>query len=238
MPNINFVPDDYVQSNESRRANLMCLVLFSVVMAALGGSFVTIKIRQKACNAEETLVNAKMARMQESIQKFEELQTRRKEMMKTALTTAELLEPVPRSVLLASLTNNLPAGASLTKLSVVQKDPEGQGNRRRRGNANRYQASKGSAGAGGKISSEQSLETHMEIEGMAPSDIQVAEYIRGLGNSILLTNVALVESAEKMVDDTSFRHFKLTAMLAGEVHLTKEDIDEIRSKAENSMYQF
>jgi len=28
MPNINFVPDDYVQSNESRRANLMCLVLF------------------------------------------------------------------------------------------------------------------------------------------------------------------------------------------------------------------
>ena len=48
MPNINFVPDDYVQSNESRRANLMCLVLLSVVMAGLGGSFVTIKIRQGA----------------------------------------------------------------------------------------------------------------------------------------------------------------------------------------------
>jgi len=37
MSNINFVPDDYVQGNESRRANLMCLVLFSVVMAVLGG---------------------------------------------------------------------------------------------------------------------------------------------------------------------------------------------------------
>ena len=75
MSNINFVPDDYVQSNESRRANLMCLVLFSVVMAALGGTFVTIKIRQKACSAEESLVNAKMARMQEAIDKFEELQS-------------------------------------------------------------------------------------------------------------------------------------------------------------------
>ena len=37
MLNINFVPDDYVQSNVSRRTNLMYLVLFSVVMAGLGG---------------------------------------------------------------------------------------------------------------------------------------------------------------------------------------------------------
>ena len=49
MLNINFVPDDYVQSGESRRTNLMCLVLVVLVMAALGGSFVTIKIRQRAC---------------------------------------------------------------------------------------------------------------------------------------------------------------------------------------------
>ena len=237
MSNINFVPDDYVQSNESRRANLMCLVLFSVVMAALGGSFVTIKIRQKACRAEEELVNTKMARMQESIQKFEELQARRKEMMKTALTTAELLEPVPRSVLLASLTNNLPAGASLVKLNLIQKDPEGRGNRRRR-SGNRYQGAKGQGDANAKLSPEQRLETHMDIEGMAPSDLQLADYIEHLERSVLLDNVALVESAEKKVDDTSYRYFKLTAMLAKEVHLTKEDIDDIRAKAESSVYQF
>ena len=239
MSNINFVPDDYVQSNESRRANLMCLVLFSVVMAALGGSFVTIKMRQKACSAEESLVNAKMARMQESIQKFEELQTRRKEMMKTALTTAELLEPIPRSVLLASLTNNLPAGASLVDLTVIQKDPTGGKTNRRRSSSNKYSKSKAQeSDAAGKLSPEQRLETHMEIQGMAPSDLQVAEYIERLGNSILLENIALVESAEKVIDGTSFRHFKLTADLARQVHLTKEDIDEIRSKAENSVYQF
>jgi len=238
MSNINFVPDDYVQSNESRRANLMCLVLFSVVMAALGGTFVTIKIRQKACSAEESLVNAKMARMQEAIDKFEELQSRRKEMMKTALTTAELLEPVPRSVLLASLTNNLPAGVSLVDLTLIQKDPQGKSNNRGR-RSNKYKASQSSGkkdGAG--TSREQRLVTNMDIQGMAPSDLQVAEYIERLGNSILLDNVALVESVEKVIDGTSFRHFKLTAMLAREVHLTKEDVDEIRSKAENSVYHF
>lgn len=241
MPNINFVPDDYVQSSESRRANLMCLVLFSVVMAALGGSFVAIKIRQRVCGTEEALVNAKMARMQESIKKFEELQAKRKEMMKTALTTAELIEPVPRSVLLASLTNTLPVGVCLVKLDVRQAEPAKENPRGSKSSPNKYeaaQAKKGDEATTARLSAEQKLTTHMDIEGMAPSDIQVAEYIRRLGNSVLLENVALVESAEKMVEGTSFRHFKLKAMLAQEVHLTKEDVDEIRARAEHSVYQF
>lgn len=238
MSNINFVPDDYVQSNESRRANLMCLVLFSVVMAALGGSHVTIKIRERACGAEESLVNAKMVRMQESIKQFEELQSKRKEMMKTALTTAELIEPIPRSVLLASLTNTLPPGVSLVKLNVIQKEAS-KGASRSRTTRSRYEAAQArNADATGRFSAEESLETHMDIEGIAPSDIQVADYIKRLDNSVLLENVALVESAEKKVEDASFRHFKLKLTLMGEVHLTKEDVDEIRAQAEHSVYQF
>jgi Tfp pilus assembly protein PilN len=239
MSNINFVPDDYVQSNESRRANLMCLVLFSVVMAALGGSFVTIKIRQRACSAEESLVTAKMTRMQESIKKFEELQTKRKEMMRTALTTAELLEPVPRSVVLASLTNNLPAGVSLLKVNLLQKEMS------RAAQAvaakTKYQAAQEQQSGSemeSKISTEKLIETHLEIEGMSPSDLQVAAYIERLSNSILLTSVALVESTEKKVDDTAFRQFKLTATLRPEVHLTKEDVEDIKAKAASSVYQF
>jgi Tfp pilus assembly protein PilN len=237
MSNINFVPDDYVQNNESRRANLMCLVLFSVVMAGLGGSFMTIKIRQRACSAEEALVNAKMTRMQESINKFEELQTKRKEMMRTALTTAELLEPVPRSVVLATLTNNLPAGVSLLKVNLIQKEPSKTA--RAIAAKTRYQAAQEQAAEPEfKPSPERQYETHMEIEGMAPSDLQVAAYIERLGNSALLNEVALVESKEKKVDDTSFREFKLTAMLSPEVHLTKDDVDQIRAKAAHSVYQF
>jgi Tfp pilus assembly protein PilN len=238
MSNINFVPDDYIQSSESRRANLMCLVLFSVVMAALGGSFVTIKIRQRACGAQEALVNAKMTRMEESIKKFEELQTKRKEMMRTALTTAELLEPIPRSVLLASLTNSLPPGVSLVKLGMIQK--EGARSTTDKTVRAKYEAApgKGSAEPDAKPSAEKLLEMRMEIEGIAPSDLQVAAYIEHLGNSSLLDNVALVESKEKKIEDTPFRLFKLTALLRREVHLTKEDIDRIRTRAEQSVYQF
>ena len=109
MLNINFVPDDYIKSSESRRTNLMYLVLLLVVMAALGGSFMSIKIRGRALDARERIVNAKLTEAQVAIRQFEELQAKRKAMMNTALTTTELLEPVPRSVLLASLINNLPS---------------------------------------------------------------------------------------------------------------------------------
>jgi len=82
------------------------------------------------------------------------------------------------------------------------------------------------------------LTTRLEIEGLAPSDLQVAAYIEHLGESLLVDNVALVESKEKKLGDVAFRQFKLTAQLNKEVHLTKEDIDEIRAQAEHSVHQF
>lgn len=238
MANINFVPDDYVQNTESSRTNLLYLVLFGVVMIALCGSFMTIKIRQRACGVKEQLVNTKMTKIQEAIKKFEELQTKRGEMMRTALTTSQLIEPVPRSVLLASLTNNLPQGVSLLKLGLLQKE---SGRSPQSAPTSKYQSkqAKNAAGNAQQFSQESLLETHIDIEGVAPSDLQVAEFIKRMGNSSLLDNVALVESKEHEVEDgTMFRRFKLTAMLKKEVHLTREDVKNIRDEAESAMWNF
>ncbi len=238
MANINFVPDDYVQSSESRRTNLVCLVLLMMVMAALGGSFMTIKIRQRACTAREALVGARTIRLKKSIRQFENLRAKRKAMMKTALTTAELLEPVPRSVLLASLTNNLPPGVSLLKVNLLQKEPKKAP--RPAAPTSKYKTAQARKNAppSARISQEKALETHIDIAGMAPSDLQVAAYIEHLSSSNLLDNVALVESKEYKVDDTTFRQFKLKAMLRQEVHLTSNDVDLIRDGAKESVYRF
>jgi len=232
MVNINFVPDDYIESTESRRTNLMYLVLFAVVMAALGGSFMTIKFRQQALNARERLVNSKLTQAAEAIAQFERLQERRKKMMKTALTTAELLEPVPRSVLLASLTNNLPAGVSLVKLDLVQEEPKQVAGAVR---TTKYQKTQAgiSSSEQAPVSREKLLETNIDIEGVAPSDRQVAAYIECLSASALLTNVALVESKEHKIEESVFRRFKLQAKLSKDVNLSKEDIQKIRARGEN-----
>lgn len=241
MVNVNFVPDDYAQGNECRRTNFMYVVLFAVMMIALGGSYAAVMIRQRSCMASERVVNDRLAKMQEAIQKFEELQGKRHEMMKTALTTAELIEPVPRSIVLASLTNNLPKGVSLSKLELIQKQPKAGS---RPTSTSKYEAAQaqktaqGGSNAGNEdtVNPEKSLETHIAIGGVAPSDLQVAAYIERLGKSTLVDTVALVESKEFKVEDNTFREFKLTAMLGKDVHLTKNDVEEIRQRAKNGVW--
>jgi Tfp pilus assembly protein PilN len=249
MLNINFVPDDYIQSTESKRTNLMYLALFAVVMVVLAGSFMTIKIRQRAFAAKEKAVSAKMLAAKEAIKKFEELQTKRKVMIKTALTTAELLEPVPRSVLLASVTNNLPPGVSLLHLKLVQKKPAGA---QRSAATSKYQAAqaKKQNQSRPKPSPEKLLETSIDIEGIAPSDLQVASYIEQLTASSLLDNVALVESkrhkrsassrapAGHAAEGETFRQFRLTAKLKKEVHLTSEDVEGIKTRGGEAARSF
>lgn len=228
MLNINLVPDDYIKRNETRRANMICLVLFVPVMAVLVALFVTIKVRQRVLVTREKLIDAKMAQAHEEIKQFEQLQAKRNAMWKRALTTAELLEPVSRSVLLASLTNNLPAGVSLLQLSAIQKEPT----KSRFQTTSKYgrARAKRTAAAGPKQSREKLLRMHIGIEGIAPSDIEVAAYIERLSSSKLLENVTLVESREREAEDTTFRQFKLTAMLKKDIQLTDEDIDKIRAK--------
>jgi len=237
MLNINFVPDDYIQSNESRRTNLMYLVLFVVVMTALGGTFVTIKISQRALDTKEKLVNEKMIKAKEAIKQFEELQTKRKVMIKAALTTAELIEPVQRSVLLASLTNNLPTGVSLLRLNLIQKEPKVTN---RSAATNSYQAAQAENATAdqSRVPQEKLLDTYIDIEGIAPSDLQVAAYIERLSGSILLENVALVESKEYQIEDATFRRFKLSTMLRKNIHLTKDDVKNIRDKGQESVLNF
>ncbi len=238
MGNINFVPDDYIQNNESRRVNFACVILFVIVMAAMIGSFAMIKVRQRECLEQEASVNARMSDLQEAIHQFEQLQVKRKEMMKTALMTAELIEPVPRTIVLAALTNNLPPGASLGTVHLKQEISKGHKNVP--STRNRYQAAKdkmqGKQPA--KLSPERQLETNIDIGGMAPTDLQVAAYIERLALSPLLERVALVESVEDTVDDNVLRNFKLTARLRREVHLTKDDVARIRSQAAKTIYNF
>ena len=239
MADVNFVPDDYVQSNELRRTNLMYLVLLAVVMTALVGSFATIKIRQRLLSAEEKVVDEQMAQAQVAIEQFEQLQTKRSAMWKTALTTAELLEPVPKSIILASLTNNLPTGVSLLRLKLIQKKPKLTRARRNvaAGSKSKYevQQAKKAAAAQPKTSPEKLLETHIDIKGIAPSDLEVAAYIERLGNSRLLDRVTLVESKEFKIQNSkfktteTFRQFELTAMLIKGGRLTDEDIQNVKA---------
>jgi Tfp pilus assembly protein PilN len=233
MVNINFVPDDYIQKRETMRTNLMYMVLFSVVLAALGGAFMVLKVRQRSINVQAQIINAKMAQAKEEITKLEDLQNKRKEMMEAALATAELIEPVPRTILLAELTNALPGGVSLRKIKLVEQQIAAA---KAKGGSSSYDKAKATAGnkkSEAKLPEVQLTKTNLEIEGIAPSDIQVAGYIAVLNSSTLLDNVTLVYSSELGKDESTYREFRLMATLKKDVHLSQSDIDGIRAKRQS-----
>ena len=244
MLKINFVPDDYIKNNDSRRTNLLYLALFGTVMLGLCGAFVTIKLRQRTYSDKEKFANSKMLEAHESLRQFEELQIKRKVMIKAALTTAELIEPMPRSILLASLTNKLPSGASLMQVKLVQKKPKTAPATQTTTSKYEQAQAKKSATPQPQVSQEKLLETHINIEGIAPSDIQVASYIERLGSSHLLENVALIESTEHKqrtvsVADSSLtpmRRFKLTAMLRKNIQLTEADLNRLRTECKTAAF--
>lgn len=122
MATINFVPNDYIQQRQSSRANLMYLTLLAALLGGIGVTFSVIKMRQSVVGRELAAINAKMMEAKEQITQLEELKTKGKTMMKSMVMTAELLEPVPRSVVLACLTNNMPSGVSLLEMQLVEKE--------------------------------------------------------------------------------------------------------------------
>lgn len=228
MSRVDFVPEEYIQQRESGKANFMYLLLFGAMMCGIGVTFSIIKVRQKAVAAELATVNAKMAQAGQQIAQLEQLKIKGKNVMKTMLMTSGLIEKVPRSIILACLTNNMPTGVSLLELKIEEKvitlkTPKPTAK------------TAGAAAAAAAVPPQKIIETMVDISGIAPSDIGVANYIARLSESILLDRVSLVESRERNIDDMKFRQFKLNAYIKRGILLTKEDISSIRRKQRETM---
>ena len=231
MAMINFVPDDYVQQRRASRSNVLYLMLLLAMLGAIGITFGFIKMRQRTVQTELAQLNSRMAEAQQQIAQLEELKTKSKTMMATMVMTAELLEPVPRSIILASLTNNLPSGVSLLDFALEEKEIQVYKPSAKNTTGSRYSKSNANAAAG---EPQKTITTNLQIKGIAPSDIQVAGFIARLSDAILFDEVSLVESKEIEIEKIKYREFRLKAIIRSGLALTKENIDNIREKREQA----
>ena len=231
MAMINFVPDDYVQQRRASRSNVLYLMLLLAMLGAIGITFGFIKMRQRAVQTELAQLNSRMAEAQQQIAQLEELKTKSQTMMKTMVMTAELLEAVPRSIILASLTNNLPSGVSLLDFGLEEKETQIYKSAAKNTTSSRYSKANATAAAS---EPQKTVSTNLQIKGIAPSDIQVAGFISRLNDAILFDDVSLVESKEIEIEKIKYRQFQLKAVIRSDLALTKENIDEIREKREQA----
>ena len=78
-------------------------------------------------------------------------------------------------------------------------------------------------------------ETTIEITGISPTDMQVAEFIANLNKSTLLAEVNLVYSEEHEVQEENVRKFKLEVILNSKARASEADVQMARKMGVQGM---
>jgi Tfp pilus assembly protein PilN len=224
MSTINLLPADYLHRRAQQRANVLCLILFGVVMAGVVGAAVVSEEQVRQVRATREQVNEQYRQASQLIARMQQLEGKKQEVIAKAQMASELLERVPRSYLLASLTNALPAGGSLTdvELSTTQAKtaaaaPVGK-NKFRSRTAQR----EGEKTSPAKTEREP-LKVSLTVTGLAQTDEQVAQFIANMKRNSLMASVDLLFSEEAEIDKIMARKFKVTMDLKPNAQVDAEE---------------
>src|SRR3954471_18723186 len=115
---LSFLPDDYLERKQRRRTNVICAILFCIVLGAIGSAFWVTEKSMREIDQQAVAVDQQYTEAAKKIEQFQELQEKQRTMAHQAELTASLLEKVPRSFLLAEITNGLPPGISLLDFNL------------------------------------------------------------------------------------------------------------------------
>ena len=212
MDNVDFLPEDYLHRKAQQRTNLLCLVLFFTVTAGVIAAFVVTEKRHAETLDLRDQVNSEFAEASKRLKQLKTMESQRATMMRKAEVTATLLERVPRSFLMAEITNSLPAGVSLIDFEMktqvkkmprqVKKQSKYEKRKRRKRGRNKVEEQKDEVEI-------PITEVLLELTGLAATDVQVAQFIATLGRSSLFEEIGLAFSEESKLEDELLRKFRV-----------------------------
>lgn len=214
IENTGFLPEDYLEKKMARRTNGLCLLLFAVVMAGVIGAFYVTDRKRQDVRELQQQVGRQFEEAARRVEQLEELHQRKQEMIRKAQVTSVLVERVPRTLVLAELINHMPAGLSLTDFGLETKTVRAQPRPRtaiERSSQNRRQQRQ--AVAAEPVVEIPSTEVHLDLTGLAPTDLEVSEFISRISRHAMFREVTLVFSEQVEVEDRPMRKFRITLVL-------------------------
>jgi hypothetical protein len=211
---LSFLPEDYLETKRQRRTNVICTVLFVLIMTGIVATRLVIEKSLHLAETENADVCKQSAEAATRIEQDRQLQEKQLKMNSQAELTASLLEKVPRSVLLAELTNAKPLGVSFLDLTLDSKLKQGgaQGQagktqfEMKRAAVEETKASKPAPQA--KV-----YDVTVKVTGICDNDVQVSQFIANLNHSKLVRDVNLLISDEFAVGTLKMRKFQLEMMI-------------------------
>ena len=236
---LSFLPDDYVAKRIERRTNLICLSLFAVVLVAVIGAYIATNRHRAEIREQRADVNAEYAEAARRLEQLDELQERKAKMLRKAQVTGTLLEPVPRTFLLSDLINRMPPTLSLFDLQLTSEKeraaPTLRRDRSSLANKKKAQAKKDGEDETKLPPPPPRTLVNLVMIGVAPTDVQVAQYMASLARSKLLSEVNLVYSEEARLQDTALRRFRIEMSVDPEADMRRIEPLEAPRLEDNPM---
>jgi Tfp pilus assembly protein PilN len=221
---INFLPEDYQERRSRRRANIVCLIMAGASVVVLGLVVGLLFLSAIGMSAMRALVDQQYRQASLQIEQLKQLEARKADLIRKVELSTDLLERVPRSQLLARLTNCLPAKAGLMGVVMKAEDVEvpvgsaaavkAVAQATDAQDASKAGAKRGSSGKKGKADTVKVKQWVFHVDGVAPTDMEVAEYIARLGADPLFRDVDLQFSEEfPYKEGVQVRKFQLSFRL-------------------------
>ena len=229
--NASFLPEDYLARKAERRTNLVCLVLFAVVMLGVFLAFVFTNQKWAQVKRDQMTINANYQQAATEITELTALEEQKDQMLQKADLAAALVERVPRSILLAELINRMPDRLSLLEFELTSErikpaikrvDPEQKTGRL----APRRAPTKEEAADGQKQKIQPPrYDVDVVLVGVAPTDLEVSRYLAALNAYALFREVTLQYSEEKEIEDRLMRKFEINMRLEPDADV--RDVDPL-----------
>lgn len=209
MASVDFLPEDYLIAKRRTRTNLLCFALFVIVMLGIVWAFVVNQQMDANVAVDADEVNASIAAESRKLARMHELDRKKRSMLEKAEMTGQLLQRVPRSLILAELTNAMPKQCSWLRWelsSIKPKRPSPRGMSRLQARRLALQAARQS----------RQLQVKLIIEGLSPTDLEVSNFMGAIKKCPLFGNVNLISTVEHKVDEEILRRFKVEVTLAAD----------------------
>ena len=211
---LSFLPEDYLIRKAQHRTNLICASLFVVMIGAIAVAFTTAERGLAAAESRHANIDQQYIDAARRIAEMKQLQERQQVLARQADLSASLIDRVPRSYLLAEITNKLPSGVSLRDLEMVRKKKSAPVAEKTTAFAKKKTRSKTPAKTIELPPPPDQYDITLKLTGIAGTDAQVAKFVSNLSESELFSEVNLLLSAqlERSVDE--MRKFNLEMTLS------------------------
>jgi Tfp pilus assembly protein PilN len=216
----SFLPEDYLDQKAERRTNMISLSLFAVVMVAVFAAFLVTNRQWSQVKAARASVNEQYEQAAVQIETLNELEQQKNQMLSKARLAAALVERVPRSILLAELINRMPPRLGLLefelksqKVKAARKAPKREGSTGRIGPSRARTREEAAQLRDAKKVEAPRYQVSLTLVGIAPTDVEVSQYITELNTYPLLKDVNLEYSEERKFDGNKMRQFEIKMTL-------------------------